>query len=49
MTCVAVIVVLSVVPITRAVLPFATALALANVELVPRSYFVDAVSFTVTI
>jgi hypothetical protein len=47
MTCVAVIVVLSVVPSTRAVLPFLT--ALANAEFVPFSYVVDDVSLTVTI
>jgi len=46
MTCVAVIVVLLVVPSTRAVLPLAT--ALADAEFVPFSYVVDDVSLTVT-
>ena len=46
MTCVAVIVVLSVVPSTRAVLPLVT--ALADAEFVPFSYVVDDVSLTVT-
>jgi hypothetical protein len=46
MTCVAVIVVLSVVPTTRAVLPFLT--ALADADFVPFSYVVDDVSLTVT-
>jgi hypothetical protein len=46
MTCVAVIVVLSVVPTTRAVLPFVT--ALADAEFVPLSYLVADVSLTVT-
>ena len=46
MTCVAVIVVLLVVPSTRAVLPLVT--ALADAELVPLSYFVEDVSLTVT-
>jgi hypothetical protein len=45
-TCVAVIVVLSVVPTTRAVLPLVT--ALADAECVPFSYVVDGVSLTVT-
>jgi hypothetical protein len=47
MTCVAVIVVLSLVPSTRAVLPFLT--ALADVEFVPFSYVVDDVSLTATV
>jgi hypothetical protein len=46
MTCVAVIVVLSVVPTTRAVSPLVT--ALADAEFVPFSYVVDDVSLTVT-
>ena len=46
MTCVAVIVVLSVVPSTRVVLPLVT--ALTDAELVPFSYVVDDVSLTVT-
>jgi hypothetical protein len=46
MTCVAVIVVLLVVPSTSAVLPLVT--ALADAELVPVSYVVDDVSLTVT-
>jgi len=46
MTCVAVIVVLSVFPTTRAVLPLVT--ALADADFVPFSYFVDDVSLTVT-
>lgn len=46
MTCVAVIVVLLVVPVTSAVLPLAT--ALADADLLPFSYVVDDVSFTVT-
>jgi hypothetical protein len=46
MTCVAVIVVLSVVPTTRAVLPLVT--ALADAECAPFSYVVDDVSLTVT-
>src|SRR5450631_4433335 len=46
MTCVAVTVVLFVVPSTRAVLPLVT--ALADAEWVPFSYVVDDVSFTVT-
>jgi hypothetical protein len=45
-TCVAVIVVLSVVPSTSAVLPLVT--ALDDAELVPFSYVVDDVSLTVT-
>lgn len=45
-TCAAVIVVLSVVPSTRAVSPLMT--ALAGTELVSCSYFVDEVSSTVT-
>jgi hypothetical protein len=46
MTCVAVIVVLSVVPSTRAVSPFVT--ALGDADFVPFSYFVDDVSLIVT-
>jgi hypothetical protein len=46
MTCVAVIVVLLVVPNTRAVLPLMT--ALADADFVPFSYLVDDVSLTVT-
>jgi hypothetical protein len=46
MTCVAVIVVLSVVPRTRAVSPLVT--ALANAERAPFPYVVDDVSLTVT-
>ena len=46
MTWVAVIVVLSVVPSTRAVLPLVT--ALADADFVPFSYFVDEVSLMVT-
>lgn len=46
MTCVAVIVVLSVVPSTSAVLPLVTALEAA--EFVPFSYVVEDVSLTVT-
>jgi hypothetical protein len=46
MTCVAVIVVLSVVPTTRAVLPLVT--ALADADFVPFLYVVDDVSLTVT-
>jgi hypothetical protein len=46
MTCVAVIVVLSVVPSTSAVLPLVT--ALADADFVPFSYVVDDVSLTVT-
>jgi hypothetical protein len=45
-TCVAVIVVLSVVPSTSAILPFLT--ALDDAELVPFSYVVEDVSLTVT-
>ena len=46
MTGAAVIVVLSVIPSTRAVLPFLT--APADTDLVPFSYLVDDVSLTVT-
>jgi hypothetical protein len=46
MTCVAVIVVLSVVPSTSAISPLVT--ALDDAELVPFSYFVEDVSLTVT-
>jgi hypothetical protein len=46
MTCVAVIVVLFVVPTTRAVLPLVT--ALADADFAPFSYVVDDVSLTVT-
>jgi hypothetical protein len=46
MTCVAVIVVLLVIPNTRTVLPLIT--ALADAECVPFSYVVDDVSLTVT-